>query len=102
MLIEAEVSYKMGYLSKNDLYTHYEILSKVNIKPNLPSGITVANLMNYIKQDNKRGYITTDDNQIGVILLERLGVVHGNKDLPITLVPIKIIEEVLGKFVNTK
>ncbi|XVN44623.1 MAG: hypothetical protein RCG16_02410 [Rickettsia hoogstraalii] len=100
MLIEAEISYKMGYLSKNDLDTHYDILSKVNIYPILPSDITIDKIIKYVKKDNKRGYISTDDNQVGMILLEKLGGVKGNEDAPITPVPIKIIEEVLEKFID--
>ncbi|EEC02818.1 3-dehydroquinate synthase, putative, partial [Ixodes scapularis] len=71
MLIEAEISYKMGYLSKNDLDTHYDILSKVNIYPILPSDITIDKIIKYVKKDNKRGYISADDNQVGMILLEK-------------------------------
>lgn len=101
MLIAAEVSYKMGYLCRDGLDTHYDILSKVGIHPNLPSGITVDKIIEYVKKDNKRGYIHTSDDQVGMVLLKELGIVNGDEDLPITPVPIKVIEQVLCGFVGS-
>ena len=98
MLVEAEISYNMGYLSKNDLDVHYDMLSKIKVYPKLPSGITIDQVIAYLKKDNKRGYIPSDDNHVGMILLKELGVANGNESLPITLVPIKMIQKILRRF----
>lgn len=101
MLIEAEISYQMGCLSQKDLDTHYDILSKINIDPKLPSGITIEEVIEFTKNDNKRGYISADENHVGIILLKELGCVNGDEQLPITAVPIAIIKNVLKKFIHS-
>jgi 3-dehydroquinate synthase/2-deoxy-scyllo-inosose synthase len=99
MLVEAEISYEMGFLNQNDLHSHYELLAKLGIFQRLPDNISVNEVIKFIKKDNKRGYIKAHEDEIGVILLESLGKVYGNQDLPITPVPLKLIEKVLKKFV---
>jgi 3-dehydroquinate synthetase len=99
MLVEAEISHEMGFLNKNDLHSHYELLAKLDIIQRLPTKISIDEVIKFTKKDNKRGYIKAHEDEVGIILLEGLGKVHGNQDLPITPVPLKIIEKVLKKFV---
>ena len=99
MLIEAEISHEMGILNRNDLNSHYELLAKLDIFQKLPNKISTNEVINFMKKDNKRGYIKSEEEEVGIILLESLGSVHGNPDLPITPVPLSIVKKVLEKFV---
>lgn len=98
MLIEAEISYKMGYLSRADLDMHYQLLSLIGLQPFLPNGVLPEVILKFLQKDNKKGYIPTDKDHIGMVLLSKLGSPVASENLPITPVPLKTIDEVLQGF----
>lgn len=56
MMVAARVSEKLGYLSKQDVKEHLDILSALKTPTRIPSNIKISDIINRIKLDNKKRY----------------------------------------------
>jgi 3-dehydroquinate synthetase len=69
MCIAAELSNKLGYLSKEDVELHYHLLEdRLGISVSLPEGMNSNEIMQTILSDNKK-----KKSGVGYILLDKIG-----------------------------
>ena len=92
MLVAADVAHQLGLLSESGVEVHLRLLRRNGLAMRLPSGVTVSAVMSLMRTDNKRGYISSQPDQVPMILLEGLGVPHGPVDRPLTLVDSTLIQ----------
>jgi len=95
MLTAAELSSSLKCLDDKGRKSHFELLEPLSIKPHLPPGVSSGALIERMKSDNKRGYINLKEDELGLILLERLGSPKGLMDCPITPVETKQVLSIL-------
>ncbi len=53
MVVEARISYSMGFLSNSDLISIIDIIKCFNLPTSVPRGIKINNIMNSVKLDKK-------------------------------------------------
>lgn len=90
MLVAAAVAHARGWLSDEVLQLHDEIITALGAPRQLPDGMTVDDVMDIVRDDNKRGYLPLDADSLAFVLLRDLGIPAGEPDLP--LVPVTLAE----------
>ncbi|APF27257.1 3-dehydroquinate synthase [Clostridium sporogenes] len=90
MMVAARVSEKLGYLSKQDVKEHLDILSALKTPTKIPSNIKISDIINRIKLDNKK-----DMNGIRFVVLENIGKCINTDGSYMIKVPFNIINEAI-------
>ncbi|ENK0837888.1 3-dehydroquinate synthase [Clostridium botulinum] len=90
MMVAARVSEKLGYLSKQDVKEHLDILSALKTPTRIPSNIKISDIINRIKLDNKK-----DMNGIRFVVLENIGKCINTDGSYMIKVPFNIINEAI-------
>ncbi|EHN14623.1 2-deoxy-scyllo-inosose synthase [Clostridium sporogenes] len=90
MMVAARVSEKLGYLSKQDVKEHLDILSALKTPTRIPSNIKISDIINRIKLDNKK-----DMNGIRFVVLENIGKCINTDGSYMIRVPFNIINEAI-------
>ncbi|MBD5638364.1 3-dehydroquinate synthase [Clostridium botulinum] len=90
MMVAARVSEKLGYLSKQDVKEHLDILSALKTPTKIPSNIKISDIINRIKLDNKK-----DINGIRFVVLENIGKCVNTDGSYMIKVPFNIINEAI-------
>ncbi|MDU1323266.1 MAG: 2-deoxy-scyllo-inosose synthase [Clostridium botulinum] len=90
MMVAARVSEKLGYLSKQDVKEHLDILSALKTPTKIPSNIKISDIINRIKLDNKK-----DMNGIRFVVLENIGKCVNTDGSYMIKVPFNIINEAI-------
>ncbi|GAA0081458.1 2-deoxy-scyllo-inosose synthase [Clostridium sp. CTA-6] len=90
MMVAARVSEKLGYLSKQDVKEHLDILSALKTPTKIPSNIKISDIINRIKLDNKK-----DMNGIRFVILENIGKCINTDGSYMIKVPFNIINEAI-------
>ncbi|MHB9940530.1 3-dehydroquinate synthase [Clostridium sporogenes] len=90
MMVAARVSEKLGYLSKQDVKEHLDILSALKTPTRIPSNIKISDIINRIKLDNKK-----DMNGIRFVVLENIGKCVNTDGSYMIKVPFNIINEAI-------
>ena len=104
MMIAGEVSNKLGVLSDEHLLKHHEIINRLAV-PKISFDLNLDKIMELALKDNKRGYITSNDHEIPMLLLKEVGKILFDKENQSYLVnvPIVTIQESIQKlFQNGK
>ncbi|MEU7663441.1 iron-containing alcohol dehydrogenase [Streptomyces lincolnensis] len=91
MLVAAEVSHRLGFLTGEDLRSHYRIIDRLELPPARAriGAIDPMALEALLSTDNKRGYLRCADDEVAMVLLQSLGnpLVTGGSGYP--LVPVR-------------
>ncbi|HBJ2608788.1 3-dehydroquinate synthase [Clostridium botulinum] len=90
MMVAARISEKLGYLSKQDVKEHMDILSALKTPTKIPSNIKISDIINRIKLDNKK-----DMNGIRFVVLENIGKCINTDGSYMIKVPFNIINEAI-------
>ncbi|ACA53993.1 3-dehydroquinate synthase [Clostridium botulinum] len=90
MMVAARISEKLGYLSKQDVQEHMDILSALKTPTKIPSNIKISDIINRIKLDNKK-----DINGIRFVILENIGKCINTDGSYMIKVPFNIINEAI-------
>ena len=98
MMVAGIISYKMGYFTKTELNIQKRLLEKIGMISNLKSFFKDRNidsriLSEYLLQDNKRGYIECNDQEIAMVIMAKFGQPLLSNNLPIINVPLKSVLE---------
>jgi 3-dehydroquinate synthetase len=91
MLVEAEISHRLGYLSRSDVEVHRNLLKRNGVPTTISLLYSSHDILNVIKHDNKRGYFPEQDRMRPLILLDGLGKPHRTGDSLLTFVPDEVI-----------
>jgi 3-dehydroquinate synthetase len=78
MLAAAHISAEMGYLDRDEVALHQELLARNGAPTMLPAGLDVESVLEEVRLDNKRGYVPEQPGSCGFILLDTLGCPHLN------------------------
>ncbi|WP_077296808.1 3-dehydroquinate synthase family protein [Virgibacillus pantothenticus] len=101
MLVAARVSYHLGFLKGEDLITHNKMINLIGYdNKDHPTLSEVENSIKYLKNDNKKGYVSSSQNEIGLVLLERLGEVKKKGSSFITNVSLELIVDEMIKIIK--
>ncbi|ABS39378.1 2-deoxy-scyllo-inosose synthase [Clostridium botulinum] len=90
MMVAARISEKLGYLSKQDVKEHMDILSALKTPTKIPSNIKISDIINRIKLDNKK-----DINGIRFVVLQNIGKCINTDGSYMIKVPFNIINEAI-------
>ncbi|PIH04156.1 2-deoxy-scyllo-inosose synthase [Clostridium combesii] len=90
MMVAARVSEKLGYLSKQDVKEHLDILSALKTPTKIPSNIKISDIINRIKLDNKK-----DINGIRFVILQNIGKCINTDGSYMIKVPFSIINDAI-------
>ncbi len=98
MKIAAEVSYKLGYLTREEKDLHYHMIDdKVGVSIKLPEFITSTVLLDAMVADNKK-----QGHDLQFILLEKVGKCLNPHGDYLNTVDLKLIGEVIDEFKKTQ
>jgi len=73
MICAAEISHRLGYLSKEIVDLHIEMLELAGSITKLPEFIQVNDIINFLAYDNKRGYLKSKKKWYDLVLISDLG-----------------------------
>ncbi|APQ75075.1 2-deoxy-scyllo-inosose synthase [Clostridium botulinum] len=90
MMVAARISEKLGYLSKQDVKEHMDILSALKTPTKIPSNIKISDIIDRIKLDNKK-----DINGIRFVVLQNIGKCINTDGSYMIKVPFNIINEAI-------
>jgi 3-dehydroquinate synthetase len=96
MVVAAHLSGRRGWLTREQVALHEEIVTALGAPARLPATIRASAVIDRIRHDNKRGYLPHGPNEIPFVLLSDLGQPAGDPDMPLVLVTIDEIRDVLG------
>jgi len=90
----ALVSNKMNYLSYGDYITHNNLINLIDDYSLSDIPFSTDNLLELIMNDNKKGYIDTNNGKIPMILLREIGKTVGDSNSRyLTLVPLLLLRD---------
>lgn len=101
MILEAEISNQLGYLSRAEVSKHYELLNEINVSTKIPGNINAETICAALKYDNKRGYLNPTDDEATMILLEKLGNPLTTNGFPLINISLSILKENLQLITKT-
>ncbi|HDK7179386.1 TPA: 3-dehydroquinate synthase [Clostridium botulinum] len=90
MMVAARISEKLGYLSKQDVKEHMDILSALKTPTKISSNIKISDIINRIKLDNKK-----DINGIRFVVLQNIGKCINTDGSYMIKVPFNIINDAI-------
>lgn len=85
MLVAARISRHRGWLSKAEETLHRKMLLACNAPTTMPNA-DPAVLLQFIVRDNKRGYVSLNQDECSFVLLRKIGIVNKSAGLPLTIV----------------
>ncbi|MEV0767700.1 2-deoxy-scyllo-inosose synthase [Nocardia salmonicida] len=101
MLVAAHISHARGWLSDDEVSTHYEIVTGLGVEPGLPEAVRVADVLAVVADDNKKGYLEARPEAVPFVLLRALGRPELTGDLPLVHVSLIEIREALEVIAQT-
>lgn len=93
MLAAARISLAMGGLDDASVAVHEELAQALGAPTRVPEGLSVEQVMDVVRVDNKRGYLPVSGEEAAMVLLRLHGVPYGTPDLPLTAVPLETVKE---------
>lgn len=102
MVYAARISNRLNLLSDQDVQLHYELLHKIGVLEDLKHSVDTDKIMHYLLNDNKRGYLIMDKDQLGMILLRSVGNPLMQNDSLLTPVNYSLIHEVLCEAIGNE
>ncbi len=91
MLVEAEISHCLGYLSWSDVEAHRNLLKLDRVPTTISHLYHSRDILDVIRHDNKRGYLPEQHGKRPLTLLDGLGKPHRTGDSLLTFVPDEVI-----------
>src|SRR6266700_2413435 len=76
MLVEAEISHCLGYLSWSDVEAHRNLLKLDRVPTTISHLYHSRDILDVIRHDNKRGYLPEQHGKRPLTLLDGLGKPH--------------------------
>ncbi len=93
MIVEAKISNQMGYLSNEEVNKHYELLEEINVSTKIDVNVSAEHICNFLKHDNKRGYLNPKTHEATMILLSTLGCPLVTDQYPLINIPLKLVKD---------
>ena len=98
MKIAAELAHKLGFISREDVDFHYDIIeNKLGFNNPIPTDITTDKLMHAMISDNKK---TGAD--LRFILLEKIGECRNPEGDYLVTVDLDIVRDVVTRFIGNQ
>lgn len=102
MLAAARISNLLGFLDRSAETAHRVLLER-NGAPTSVSDLTdVEKIMEFVRLDNKRGYLPSQPNKCDFILLDALGMPHSNEGGLIVQVDEEVVRDALESLILSK
>jgi len=95
MLAAARISEELGLADARLTEQHYELIRAAGVQERIPAGLRAREVMEYVRLDNKRGYLDMNANETAMILLGRPGCPLETKGKPLKAVPYDTLIKVL-------
>lgn len=90
MLAAAHISGARGWLQEEEVAQHERLVGALDVPLEVLSEIPTAHIIDRVRDDNKRGFLTVRDDAVPLVLLESVGEPAWTGDKP--LVPVRIDE----------
>jgi len=95
MICAAELAHRLGLLDRPAVDVHQQLLAQCGARTEIPRTLAPSFVVARVRYDNKRGYRRQERNTIDMVLLSALGHVIEHDGLPLTRVPIGLVEAVV-------
>ncbi|WP_345037722.1 2-deoxy-scyllo-inosose synthase [Streptomyces sannanensis] len=95
MIVAARISHARGWMSRECVIQHEEIVAALGAPQRLPGKMTVDDVLSVVRDDNKRGYLPAEPDSIPYVLLKGLGDLAGTENLPLVQVKLAEIRDAL-------
>ncbi len=95
MLVSAEISNILGFLSNDDMLFHYQLLDKINVLKQIASFFKYldGDIVKKISTSTTLNNISISQNTISLILMDSIGKNHKEQDSYYTIVPLDIVNK---------
>lgn len=90
MLVAARISRARGWLTSEEVAIHDRLVGDLGVPVEVLSDIQMQEIADIVREDNKRGYLHTRDDEVPFVLLESLGKPAWSSSVP--LVPVAMSE----------
>lgn len=95
MLVAATIAHGRGWLSEDVVCLHEEVVGALGAPLRLPDGLTVDEVIDMVRDDNKCGYLPLAPDSVAFVLLRDLGVPAGEPELPLVAVTLTEVRAAL-------
>jgi 3-dehydroquinate synthase/2-deoxy-scyllo-inosose synthase len=102
MKVASRVAASLGYLDDSVVGLHDELVSALGGPTELAQSSDLDAIMEVVKADNKRGYLTLDSSQAAMVLLRDLGKPAGQRELPLVPVGLTMVREAVTSLVSAR
>lgn len=102
MMAAAHIAHQQNLLASAAVDIHRSLLERGGISCTLPPGLSTDRVMELVRYDNKRGYLAGHSGYQDMILLRDLGVPNGPPELPLTPVPLALVESAVRELCPAK
>lgn len=92
MLAASHIARRLGWLDDAAVDVHRELAEQLGAPTTVPTGLTVEEIMDVVRVDNKRGYLPVSDEEAAMVLLRKFGEPVGSRELPLTAVPLEVVK----------
>ncbi len=101
MVVAAHLSNRRGWLTKDQVNLHEEIVGALGAPTRLPRHICIEAVIDLVRRDNKRGYVPHGPHEVPFVLLRELGRPAGEPDMPLVPVALGELRDVLEMLADT-
>jgi 3-dehydroquinate synthetase len=97
MVVAAHLSRERGWLSREAVELHETLAAELGAPVRLPSWLSVDEVMDVVRRDNKRGYLPVAADSVAFVLLREIGQPAGSPNMPLVPVPLVEVQAVLSR-----
>ena len=95
MAVAARISARLGEMDDAVVDIHDELILSNGAPLHTPEGISLSDILEVLRADNKRGYLKLGPDEGAFVLLRDIGLPLGPADRPLVAVPYELVEDVL-------
>lgn len=100
MLAAGRIATALGMLDDGGMHAHTQVVEALGIPDRLPVGLEVAEIVDAVRMDNKRGYLPLAPDQVAMVLLRGLGAPAGPAERPLVALPMAMVEGVVAELAD--
>jgi 3-dehydroquinate synthase/2-deoxy-scyllo-inosose synthase len=95
MVAASRIAHVLGALDAEAVKLHEELVATVGAPVTVPEHLDLEEVVNAVRADSKRGFLSLDEDEVAMVLLSDLGKPLGSAECPLIPVSIDVIEHVL-------
>jgi len=97
LCVAAKIGLEMGVLRREIVELHYDLLRTFGLPLLVEKSVRIDEIGEFLRRDNKRGYLRLDKTHVAMVLLRGLGKPMFTDDLPLVPVPYDTVMQIVAE-----